>query len=261
MQVNTRESFVMAKNIFEEAHKLTPDNIKNEDDWRKMSDKEWDKLIAHFDKYLDATRENLEELKEKQEEAAKKTAAEAPANMKSIMAAQAALQVAANGFTNDTVETTGDFGTIALVTAGENTCPYSYLASDGVIEYNGVTFVCDYKNNAISLGDVTSDPSKVLNIPLPSGGNLYVNVDNFDDLAKAAGMFSPKDLNAILRAMETYKHCSSKIKEIEDEENKSPEEIAQERAGRERNEAAEQMKMTNESIYQRLMSEDYGYFK
>ena len=70
------------------------------------------------------------------------------------------------------------------------TCPYDYLAKDGLIEYNGVTFVCDYKTNSICLGDMSNEKN-VLNISLPSGGNLKVNVNNFGDLAKAAGMFSP----------------------------------------------------------------------
>lgn len=30
-----------------------------------------------------------------------------------------------------------------------------------------------------------------------------------------------------MRAIQTYKHCTSKLNEIEDEENESPEEIAQ----------------------------------
>ena len=42
-------------------------------------------------------------------------------------------------------------------------CPYSHLAKDGLIEYNGVVFVCDYKRNSICLGDV-SDSKNVLNI-------------------------------------------------------------------------------------------------
>ena len=42
-------------------------------------------------------------------------------------------------------------------------CPYSMLARDGIIEYNGVIFSCDFDNNRISLGDM-SDPKKVLNI-------------------------------------------------------------------------------------------------
>jgi len=97
-KASPQEAFLMAKNEFEEAHKLTPDNIKNEDDWRKMSDKEWERMVKHVDEYLDAAREELKEMKEKQEEAAQKMAAEAPADMRAILAAQAALQVAANGF-------------------------------------------------------------------------------------------------------------------------------------------------------------------
>lgn len=97
-------------------------------------------------------------------------------------------------------------------------CPYDYLAKDGVIEYNGVTFVCDYERNSICLGDMTN-PKEVLKISLPSGGNLKVNVNNFSDLAKAAGMFSPADLNAIMRAIAQYNHCTSKLHELDEIES------------------------------------------
>ena len=96
-------------------------------------------------------------------------------------------------------------------------CPYSHLAKDGLIEYNGVIFVCDYKRNSICLGDM-SNPKNVLNISLPSGGNLKVNVDSFGDLSKAAGMFSPADLNAIMRAIAQYNHCTKKFNELDEEE-------------------------------------------
>lgn len=108
-------------------------------------------------------------------------------------------------------------------------CPYGYLAKGGIVEYNGVIFTCDYKENALCLGDMT-DPKKVLRISLPSGGSLKVNVDSIGNLQKAASMFSPEDLNAILRAIHEYNHCSKKLNEIEDEENKSPEDIAEEGA-------------------------------
>lgn len=104
------------------------------------------------------------------------------------------------------------------------TCPYDYLAKDGLIEYNGVTFVCDYKTNSICLGDMSNE-KEVLNISLPSGGNLKVNVNNFGDLAKAAGMFSPADLNAIMRAISQYNHCTSKLKELEEEETETIEDV------------------------------------
>ncbi|SKB83803.1 hypothetical protein SAMN06296386_106117 [Lachnospiraceae bacterium] len=98
-------------------------------------------------------------------------------------------------------------------------CPYGELAEDGKIVYNGVTFMCDPLTNSITLGDVTSDPKKVLNIKLPSGGNLKVNVNNLDELAKAVGMFSPEDLNAILRAIAEYNQCKRKMEEIEEEKH------------------------------------------
>ncbi|MCQ2495505.1 MAG: hypothetical protein MJ131_02820 [Lachnospiraceae bacterium] len=100
-KTSPQDDFVLAKNAYEEAHKLTPDNIKVEDAWREMSDKEWDKLVEHVDKYLDTAKENLEKLKEMQEEAARKMAAEAPAGMKALFAAQGALKAAANGIMGD----------------------------------------------------------------------------------------------------------------------------------------------------------------
>ena len=103
-------------------------------------------------------------------------------------------------------------------------CPYSHLAKDGLIEYNGVIFVCDYKRNSICLGDM-SNPKNVLNISLPSGGNLKVNVDNFGDLSKAAGMFSPADLNAIMRAIAQYNHCTKKFNELDEEEIETVENV------------------------------------
>lgn len=147
--------------------------------------------------------------------------------------------------------------TYTLIGTKELKCPYQYLAKDGVIEYNGVTFVCDYKRNTLNLGDVDSDPKKVLKISLPSGGNLKVNVDNLEELARASGMFSPDDLNAIMRAIQTYKHCTSKAKEIEDELNKSPEETAETEKPAEvkRAVAAEQMRKYSEELYLKLVSD------
>ena len=97
-------------------------------------------------------------------------------------------------------------------------CPYGYLAENGIIEYNGVVFICDPKTNSICLGDM-SETKKVLNISLPSGGNLKVNVDNLGDLAGAVGMFSPEDLNAIMRAIHQYNHCAKKLDELEEEDD------------------------------------------
>lgn len=105
-------------------------------------------------------------------------------------------------------------------------CPYSALAQDGVIQYNGVTFICDSDTNSICLGDM-SNPKKVLNIPLSSGGHLKVNVDNLDAIPQASGMFSAEDMGAILRAISEYEHCTSKLEEIKEEENEAVEEAAE----------------------------------
>lgn len=95
--------------------------------------------------------------------------------------------------------------------------PYGHLAKDGVIEYNGVCFVCDEKTNSICLGDMT-DEKNVLNIPLSGGGHLKVNRNSIGLLSKAAGMFSPEDLNLIMRAIAEDTKIQSVKKEIEDEE-------------------------------------------
>lgn len=95
--------------------------------------------------------------------------------------------------------------------------PYGHLAKNGVIVYNGVCFVCDERTNSICLGDVT-DEKKVLNIPLSGGGHLKVNRDSIGLLSKAVGMFSPEDLNLIMRAIAEDTKIQSVQKEIEDEE-------------------------------------------
>lgn len=113
-----------------------------------------------------------------------------------------------------------------MLASRKNHCPYEYLSQNGVIQYNGVTFACDTEHNLLTLGDVKTDRSKVINVALPSGGNLEFNVDNINDITKAASMFSPEDLNAIMKAIITYKHCQEKLQEKEKQENSTPEENA-----------------------------------
>lgn len=96
--------------------------------------------------------------------------------------------------------------------------PYGYLAKDGVITYNGVTFVCDERTNSICLGDMTNEKN-VLNIPLSGGGHLRVNRDNIGDLSKAIGMFTPEDVNRILRAIHQDAKVQSMEQELKDMEN------------------------------------------
>ncbi len=84
--------------LFEENNKMTSQDLKDSDDWRTMSDDEWDKMLGGIDKFIDAFRERIREMIRKQQEAALKAASEAPAELRSVAASQAALDVAANGF-------------------------------------------------------------------------------------------------------------------------------------------------------------------
>lgn len=101
---------------------------------------------------------------------------------------------------------------------GKDKVPYGEMAEDGVIEYNGVVFVCDYDLNRLTLGD-TSNEKDCINIPLSGGGSLLVNRNNIDALSKAIGMFSPEDVNRILRALAQDKKSREMEKELDDMEN------------------------------------------
>lgn len=128
---------------------------------------------------------------------------------------------------------TGDFGDVfAKVrgsrlgerTSGEKKAPYSHLAENGVINYNGILFVCDDKKQRICLGDV-SDPKECIRVGLSGGGSLWVNRDNLGDLSQAIGMFSPEDVNRILRAIAQDKKCQQMQQEIDDEEDRIAEAV------------------------------------
>ena len=95
---------------------------------------------------------------------------------------------------------------------GEGHAPYVYLAKDGEIDYNGVIFRLDTKQNQLKLGD-TSDKSQCLNIQLSGGGYLIVNKDNLGQLSDAIGMFNAKDQFLILNAL----MMERKIKEVKGE--------------------------------------------
>lgn len=101
-----KTDFVSIKEIIEkyvEDNKITAQELKEDKDWREMSDDEWKKLIANVDEYIDDYKERLEQLKKLQEEAVKKAAAEADADKKAILTAEAALSAAASGFVTDSV--------------------------------------------------------------------------------------------------------------------------------------------------------------
>ena len=105
--------------------------------------------------------------------------------------------------------------------------PYSYLANeDGVIEYNGVIFTLDNERKWLCLGNIDLNRmDQVIRIPLSEGGCLMVNRDSIGDLAKAIGMFSPEDVNRILRAIHLDTKLQSVQKEMEDLEDSVGEEI------------------------------------
>ena len=84
--------------MFEEQNKLTAEELKEGDDWRSMSEDDWDKLLSGVDDYIDAYKEDIRERVKKQIEAAQKAAMEADPEMRSIAAQEAALSVAASGF-------------------------------------------------------------------------------------------------------------------------------------------------------------------
>ena len=96
--------------------------------------------------------------------------------------------------------------------------PYGHLAEDGTITYNGVVFVCDERTNSICLGDV-GDRENTLVIPLSEGGCLKVNRDNLGDLSRAIGMFSPEDVNRIMRAIAKDNKAKQMEAELEDEKS------------------------------------------
>jgi len=92
--------------LFEENNKVTSQDLKDPDDWRTMSDDEWDKMLEGIDKFIEAFRERLREMIKQQQEAALNAAADAPAELKSVAASQAALDVASNGFYGGTTSET-----------------------------------------------------------------------------------------------------------------------------------------------------------
>jgi len=154
-----------------------------------MTGTEWRKVLRSVDKQLEAIQEEQEARFEKREERAE---------------AQQAYEAAVFSKGNPVEHL-----------RKQEEVPYGYLAKDGVIQYNGVTFTCDYQTNSLCLGDV-SDKKNTLVIPLSEGGCLKVNRDNLEDLQKAIGMFSPEDINLILRAIAKDNKAREMEQELED---------------------------------------------
>ncbi len=97
--------------------------------------------------------------------------------------------------------------------------PYSHLADEnGIIEYNGVIFTTNDEKKWLCLGDM-SNMDNVIRIPLSEGGCLMVNRDCIGALGRAIGMFSPEDINLILRALKMDAKIQEMKKEIEEMED------------------------------------------
>ena len=169
----------------------------------EMTQTEWEKALKSVDK-------QIQDIKEEQEERfarlGKKEAHQAEA--------AAAYEAAVSGKVNPVEQL-----------RSKPKAPYDYLAKDGIIEYKEAVFVCDEKNNCLCLGDV-SDKENVLTIPLSGGGYLKVNRDNLGELADAIDMFSPEDINLIMRAIAQDNKARSMKKEMEDTVSEVGEELA-----------------------------------
>ncbi len=95
--------------------------------------------------------------------------------------------------------------------------PYSLMADDkGIVEYKGVEFRCDYEHNRLCLGDVTNSKD-CITVGLEKGGSLVFNRNNIDDLVRAIDMFSPEDINRIMRAIAEDAKIRQVKMQIEDE--------------------------------------------
>ena len=96
-KVSSRDLFREAVQKFHDDNRLSAQELKEEKDWREMTDEEWDKMLEGVDEYIDAFKEHLRQPKEMQDEAAQKAALEADSDMRATAASAAALSAAANG--------------------------------------------------------------------------------------------------------------------------------------------------------------------
>ena len=97
-KVSSRDLFREAVQKFRDDNQLSAQELKEEKDWRDMTDEEWDKMLEGVDKYIEAYKERLRQMQEMQNEAAQKAALEADSDMKATAASAAALSAATNGF-------------------------------------------------------------------------------------------------------------------------------------------------------------------
>ena len=108
---------------------------------------------------------------------------------------------------------------------GEAKNAYFRGAKGGIVEYNGVTFRCNYKTGALELGDC-SRPYKCIRVSLEKGGSLLFNPDSISGLNQAISMFSAEDRGRIMRSIQLYNMTKDKLEELEEEENEDPKEAS-----------------------------------
>ena len=89
--MSAADVFKILVETLKEEHKLTPDNIAVEEDWREMDDVNWNKLLEHIDKYIDDFKERLKQLEEQTEKATMKANADAPADQRAAAISNAIL--------------------------------------------------------------------------------------------------------------------------------------------------------------------------
>lgn len=208
----------------------------------EFSDKEWEKLL---DKVDNAIEEYKEDLREREEEALEKQKKQRESYILGVpemeektfeeevmldngsLRTMRFMKVDSMGTETSKLTEKPDIkDTIDDVVADEliqkllgkgKQAPYSLMANEkGIVEYKGVEFQCDYDNNRICLGDV-SDPKKCISVSLEKGGCLVFNRENIDDLVRAIDMFSPEDINRIMRAIAEDAKVRQTLAQIEDE--------------------------------------------
>lgn len=228
--VKNRETEELAKNNQER---------KNIGDF---SEEEWEKLLSKVDNAIEEYKEDIEERKEDAlEKKQKQTEAyilgkgtkehldyEQNVMMGGAMYSRRFQRLNSGMFSRedtaveqpDIEDSVTDFVSeeaIQKIIGNRGKAPYSALADEnGEVEYNGVIFTCDYDNNRICLGDV-SNPDNCISVPLENGGCLVFNRNSIEALSKAIGMFSPEDVNRIMRAIAQDAKVKSTMQEIEDE--------------------------------------------
>lgn len=173
---------------------------------------EWQKMMKSLDEAIDEIKEEQEAFKEKKEQQKEKQEKYVQELYEKMASVPAQEKVGASK--------------VMERINGTNIAPYSYLADEnGEIHYKDATFVCDFENNRLCLGDV-SDKKNVINVPLKHGGTLSFHTDNISDLTSAITMFCPEDINSILSAITTYEKTQKVQQEIADEINSVGEKLA-----------------------------------